>query len=288
MFCLQYHLLITIIPGVQDSMFKLISILFLIRYLPLHKNLVLSIYALLLIITMYLVAYLLTRALKHRADALERYVLERTRELTQEKENVIRLLEQKNDEFTHLLHELKTSLTLGPNSPLLITDTGKNRTTNHIPLVLLPSRHDLKSKFRSWHHQVDEETLDKLTDTCEIEQTNKQKIFIEKLNNILEKQYTDSATSVNTIAKAMAMSERQFFRKLKNILGRTPTEHLKRFRLKKACFLLAQGQSAINTALDSGFSSQSYFGKCFKNEYGYPPSDFQKRLLAKNVEKLRP
>lgn len=205
----------------------------------------------------------------------------------------------------------------------------ENSITNHIPIILLTSRHDLESKIKGWHHQVDEyltkpfnvdelliridnlltirnllkerhkqmifqtshvddDILDKLSDTCALEQVNKHEAFIEKLNNILEKQYSDSTTSVNTIAKAMAMSERQFFRKLKSVLGTTPTEYLKRFRLEKACLLLAQGQSAINTAFDTGFSSQSYFGKCFKSEYGYPPSDFQKHLLARNKEKLSP
>ena len=91
----------------------------------------------------------------------------------------------------------------------------------------------------------------------------KQKIFIDKLNQALEEQYTDTSITVNTIARAIAMSERQLFRKLKSVLGMTPTEYLRRFRLEKACLLLAQGQSATNTAFDAGFSSQSYFGKCF-------------------------
>lgn len=201
----------------------------------------------------------------------------------------------------------------------------ENPITNHIPIILLTSRHDLESKLKGWHHQVDEYLtkpfnveellirienlltirnilkdrnnkkiyknsdvdeglLDKLTDTFAVEQINKHEIFIDKLNTVLEKQYSDTSTSVNTVAKAMAMSERQFFRKLKSILGVTPTEYLKRYRLERACFLLAQGQSAINTAFDTGFSSQSYFGKCFKSEYGYPPSDLQKHLTVKDSE----
>ncbi len=196
----------------------------------------------------------------------------------------------------------------------------ENSVTNHIPIILLTSRHDLESKLKGWHHQVDEyltkpfnveelkirienllairnllkkrnnqkalksshieqDLLDKLIDTASVEQINKQDVFIEKLNQTLEKQHTDTSTTVNTVAKAMAMSERQLFRKLKSVLGVTPTDYLRRFRLEKACLLLAQGQSAINTAFDSGFSSQSYFSKCFKSEYGYTPSDFQKQLL---------
>jgi signal transduction histidine kinase/ligand-binding sensor domain-containing protein/DNA-binding response OmpR family regulator len=202
-----------------------------------------------------------------------------------------------------------------------------NPITDHIPIILLTSRHDLESKLKGWHHQVDEyltkpfnveelrlriesllairnilknkknqkaaksphieqSLLDKLIDAASIEQISKQDIFIEKLNEVLEKKYTDTSTTVNTVAKAMAMSERQLFRKLKSILGATPTDYLRRFRLEKACLLLAQGQSAINTTFDTGFSSQSYFSKCFKSEYGCTPSDFQKQLLVKNEEGL--
>jgi ligand-binding sensor domain-containing protein/signal transduction histidine kinase/CheY-like chemotaxis protein len=196
-----------------------------------------------------------------------------------------------------------------------------NPVTNHIPIILLTSRHDLESKLKGWHHQVDEyltkpfnveelkirienllairnilknrnhqkalkspnieqNLLDKLIDSASVEQINKQDVFIEKLNQTLEKQHTDTSTTVNTVAKAMAMSERQLFRKLKSVLGVTPTDYLRRFRLEKACLLLAQGQSAINTAFDTGFSSQSYFSKCFKSEYGCTPSDFQKQLIV--------
>jgi signal transduction histidine kinase/ligand-binding sensor domain-containing protein/DNA-binding response OmpR family regulator len=202
-----------------------------------------------------------------------------------------------------------------------------NPITDHIPIILLTSRHDLESKLKGWHHQVDEyltkpfnveelrlriesllairnilknkknqkaaksphieqSLLDKLIDAASIEQISKQDIFIEKLNEVLEKKYTDTSTTVNTVAKAMAMSERQLFRKLKSILGATPTDYLRRFRLDKACLLLAQGQSAINTTFDTGFSSQSYFSKCFKSEYGCTPSDFQKQLFVKNEEGL--
>ena len=104
------------------------------------------------------------------------------------------------------------------------------------------------------------------------------------MHHTLEKQHTVTSTTVNTVAKSMAMSERQLFRKLKSVLDTTPTDYLRRFRLEKACLLLAQGQSAINTAFDTGFSSQSYFSKCFKSEYGCTPSDFQKKLLVKNED----
>ncbi len=147
---------------------------------------------------------------------------------------------------------------------------------------LLAIRNILKNRHNNMilkGSHINPNILEEISDTSTIELMKKQERFIENLNQTLEEKYTDTSITVNTIARAMAMSERQLFRKLKSVLGITPTEYLRRFRLEKACLLLAKGQSAINTAFDTGFSSQSYFGKCFKNEYGYPPSEFKKHLL---------
>jgi len=153
---------------------------------------------------------------------------------------------------------------------------------------LLAIRNILKNRHNSMvlkNSHINPNILEEISDTSTIELMKKQERFIDNLNQTLEEKYTDTSITVNTIARAMAMSERQLFRKLKSVLGITPTEYLRRFRLEKACLLLAKGQSAINTAFDAGFSSQSYFGKCFKNEYGYPPSEFKKHLLDRQEDK---
>lgn len=161
-------------------------------------------------------------------------------------------------------------------------DELKIRIDNLLAIRNILKSHHSKMMLKGQH--VSLEVLEKMTDTSAIEQIKKQENFIEKLNKTLEGSYTDTSITVKTIAKSLAMSERQLFRKLKSILGTTPTEYLRHFRLEKSCILLAQGQSAINTAFDTGFSSQSYFGKCFKSAYGYPPSEF-KQHLQKEMEK---
>ena len=57
------------------------------------------------------------------------------------------------------------------------------------------------------------------------------------------------------------MSERQLQRKIKVILGITPNNFIKEFRLKKAQNLLVSGAQIGQIALDVGFSSQTYFGR---------------------------
>jgi len=146
---------------------------------------------------------------------------------------------------------------------------------------LLAIRKILKSRYNKVAlegRNIPQDILENATDTSDAELIEKQEIFIGKLDQTLEKRFADTSITVNSIARDIAMSERQLFRKLKSVLGMTPTEYLRRFRLEKACRLLADGNSATNTAFDVGFSSQSYFGRCFKSEYGFPPSDFRKHL----------
>ncbi|TQV89257.1 helix-turn-helix domain-containing protein [Aliikangiella coralliicola] len=99
--------------------------------------------------------------------------------------------------------------------------------------------------------------------------------FIQKLDEILEKHYTDCQLKVGDMAAKIAMSERQLFRKLKSVVDLSPTEYIRRFRLEKAKLLLEQGKPASFAYLEVGFSSQSYFSKCFKAQFGCLPSEYK-------------
>lgn len=71
------------------------------------------------------------------------------------------------------------------------------------------------------------------------------------------------------------MSDRQVQRKIKALLGISPLEALKQFRLKKARKQLEKGDQIGVVAQTCGFSSQSYFGRCFKEEFNMTPKAFQ-------------
>jgi len=104
---------------------------------------------------------------------------------------------------------------------------------------------------------------------------DQQEKFLVQLNLVLEKLYNDSETSITLIAEANHMSLRQLFRKIKSVLDMTPAEYLRRFRLEKARTLLESGESASFAAFEVGFSSHSYFGKCFKAQFGVSPSEYK-------------
>ncbi len=106
--------------------------------------------------------------------------------------------------------------------------------------------------------------------------TSMQEKFITQLNSVLEKYYVDSSTSVALIASKLAMSERQFLRKSKSIVDMTPIDYLRRYRIEKGRELLEQGKSASYATIEVGFTSQSYFGQCFRAQYGVSPSVYKK------------
>jgi ligand-binding sensor domain-containing protein/signal transduction histidine kinase/CheY-like chemotaxis protein/AraC-like DNA-binding protein len=150
---------------------------------------------------------------------------------------------------------------------------------------LLEIRNLLKKKFAEtiFVEDIALETPKKVEDQTDI-YANKQKqqqIFIDKLNSFLNDHYSDTELAIPQISKGILMSERQFFRKLKSILDLSPVEYLRRYRLQKGKELLGQGLSTNRTAFDVGFSSQGYFGRCFKAQYGISPSEYKKQLQSK-------
>jgi len=104
--------------------------------------------------------------------------------------------------------------------------------------------------------------------------------FIEKLETVTAKVYMNTDLEIVQLAEKMAMSERQLQRKIKALLGITPNNFIKEFRLKKAKILLQNGSQIGRIALDVGFSSQTYFGRCFKEMFACTPKQFQQQHQA--------
>ncbi len=99
--------------------------------------------------------------------------------------------------------------------------------------------------------------------------------FISKLNDILENIYVDPSTTIATIAFEIAMSERQFFRKVKSSVNMTPSKYLRLYRLEKSKSILKDGYNIQHAAFQVGFSSQSHFSKCFRAQFGCSPKDYK-------------
>ena len=65
--------------------------------------------------------------------------------------------------------------------------------------------------------------------------------------------------------------------KMEALTGEPPVDLIKRTRLNKAAKLIEAGfANTFQDALEVGFSSQPYFTKCFKRQFGLPPSEYHR------------
>lgn len=99
--------------------------------------------------------------------------------------------------------------------------------------------------------------------------------FLEKLQEILQKELSNSEFSADDFATTIGMSRMQLHRKLKTLLGVSTTEFLRTERLKTAKELLKKGDGTISEiAYSVGFNDVSYFSKCFKEKFQCTPSEY--------------
>ena len=103
--------------------------------------------------------------------------------------------------------------------------------------------------------------------------------LLELLFNKLEENWQDPDFDVTDYCKAMAMSKSQLYRKTISLTGLSPNLLLKEFRLEKAKELMKKHHYNIaQITFDSGFTSASYFTKCFKKKYGLLPMAYLELL----------
>lgn len=114
--------------------------------------------------------------------------------------------------------------------------------------------------------------------------SKKDQEFLEKLEIEIESHLDESDFYIDSIAETMFMSRSSFYRKIKGITGISPSEFLKNIRLNKAAHMLAEGTHNISEVyVYVGFSSSSYFAKCFKAQFGVLPKDYQNQACGKGL-----
>ena len=96
--------------------------------------------------------------------------------------------------------------------------------------------------------------------------------LLELLFSKLEENWQDPDFDITDYCQSMAMSKSQLYRKTISLTGLSPNLLLKEFRLEKAKELMKkQHYNIAQITFDSGFTSASYFTKCFKRKYGLLP-----------------
>lgn len=98
--------------------------------------------------------------------------------------------------------------------------------------------------------------------------------FLEDVLQCIEKHLGETNFGIDNLCMELGVSERQLQRKIKLITNKSPNQMIRSFRLHRARDFIVNDQLGISeTAFNTGFSSLSYFSKCFRDEFGKTPSE---------------
>ncbi len=103
--------------------------------------------------------------------------------------------------------------------------------------------------------------------------------FLEKLTQIIEANISNELFGVSELAEEINMSRSNLLRKIKKHTNLSVSQFISQVRLKRAMEILKQSSLTVSeVSYQVGFSSTSYFIKCFREYYGYPPGEVGKGM----------
>lgn len=130
---------------------------------------------------------------------------------------------------------------------------------------LLDMRHLLLSKFSHTPLEPIEE----------IAPTQVDNEFLTQMTRIIEENLSNPELNVVFLAGKLGMSRSSLFNKIRGLADVTPNEMIQLVKLKKAAHLLQNGKYRVSeVSYMVGFSSPSYFSKCFQKQFGMKPAEF--------------
>lgn len=105
---------------------------------------------------------------------------------------------------------------------------------------------------------------------------------IDHILSFLHAHFNDSSLSVEDIARANGLSESGLQHKFKNITGDTVVHYLTHLRIQYAKTLLEKGETVLNAAINSGFTSSEYFSVVFKKYNLVSPSAYRRVFMNRD------
>lgn len=175
-----------------------------------------------------------------------------------------------------------------------------DKAISHIPVILLTARSLDEQRAEGYEHGADaylskpfslrllfsridnliqsRKKLSKLfsnsdeNDTFEKLSNETDKTFAAQLRKIIQDNLSDNEFNVERIGDEIGLSRVQLYRKVKALTGYSPVEMLRKARLTRARHLLRTTEKTVSeVAYAVGFSTPSYFSKCYKDEFGENP-----------------
>jgi len=175
-----------------------------------------------------------------------------------------------------------------------------DKAISHIPVILLTARSLDEQRAEGYEHGADaylskpfslrllfsridnliqsRKKLSKLfsnsdeNDAFEKLSNETDKTFAVQLRKIIQDNLSDNEFNVERIGDEIGLSRVQLYRKVKALTGYSPVEMLRKARLTRARHLLQTTERTVSeVAYAVGFSTPSYFSKCYKDEFGESP-----------------
>lgn len=129
---------------------------------------------------------------------------------------------------------------------------------------LLNGRKQLRHIFAGKREQAEEEKS----------LSERDRSFVERLREVIQRNLNDSSLSVETIGQEMGLSRVQLYRKVKALTNLSMVELIRSARLERGRKLLRTTDLSVSeVAYEVGFSAPSYFAKCYKDEFGITPNE---------------
>lgn len=178
-----------------------------------------------------------------------------------------------------------------------------NLATSHIPIIFLTAKNDPKSRleglksgavnylskpFESERLQLlvsnilqDQRLLqekfqnESLSIAVKKNLPTKEMAFMQKVQNIVEKNLKNEDFGVVDLSKEMGLDRTQIYRKIKKLTGQTVHDYMQHIRLSHAVNMIEQNTGSLSEiAYETGFRSISAFSRSFKKKFGVPPSHY--------------
>ena len=186
-----------------------------------------------------------------------------------------------------------------------------NISTSHIPIILLTAKNDTDDIMKGYESgaeayvqkpfdpqilelqvkniihmkQVQREKVVKTlgSDVESVSLSKFDKDFINKINELIEKNIDNDEFSIADITQSLYISRSLLHVKMKSLLNISMGDYIRKKRLNKACELLRDGYNVTETAYKTGFANPNYFSKAFKKEFGVKPTEYQLLNLRKET-----
>ena len=106
-------------------------------------------------------------------------------------------------------------------------------------------------------------------------------VFLNQLNRVIEDNLGNDQFTVEELAESVAYSRSQLHRKIQKLTGQSVSQYVRNVRLQHGMTYLEKNIGTVSeVAFKVGFSSSTYFIKCFSERFGISPGEVRKKVEA--------